>query len=150
MKTAEVDEIDKAIINEILEHAKIPLRDIAKKLNVSFVTVMHRIKRLEKEGIIKQYTALIDYDKIGYSVHVMIEVRIAKGKLFELEKKLATLSHVYAVYDTTGDFDAAIIGRFSSTRQMDNFLKKIQTFDFVERTNTKLILNTMKENSMKI
>lgn len=150
MKPIELDTIDTSIINEIVEHAKIPLRDIAKKLKVSFVTVMHRIKRLEKEGIIKQYTALIDYDKIGYGVHVMIEVRIAKGKLLELEKKLAMLSHVYAVYDTTGDFDAVIIGRFSSTRQMDNFLKKIQMFDFVERTNTKLILNTMKENSMKI
>ncbi|MBI3033517.1 Lrp/AsnC family transcriptional regulator [Candidatus Woesearchaeota archaeon] len=146
----ELDAIDKKIINSLLDNAKLPLRDIAKTLKVSFVTVMHRIKKLEKEGIIKQYTALIDYDKIGYGVHVLIEVRITKGKLLELEKKLATLPNVYAVYDTTGDFDTSIIGRFNSTRQMDNFLKKIQTFDFVERTNTKLILNTMKENSMKV
>ena len=133
-----------------MSNSKISLRELATKLKISFVTVMNRIKKLEKEGIIKQYTSKINYDKLGYGVSVLIEIRIAKGKLFELEKKIASSQNVYAVYDTTGEYDATILAKFKTTQQMDKFLKLIQTFDFVERTNTKLILNTIKEEQIKI
>ena len=137
----EIDEQDRKLINELNENSKIPLRELATKLGISFITVRNRIKRLEKEGIIESYTARVNYRKLGYDIQVLIEVRISKGKLFELEEKIARSPNVYAVYDTTGEFDATIIGRFKTTRAMDDFLKKIQTYDFVERTNTKLILN---------
>jgi len=146
----EIDEQDRKLINELNENAKIPLRELATKLGISFITVRNRIKRLEKEGIIERYTAKINYRKLGYDIQVLIEIRISKGKLIELEEKIAKAPNVYAVYDTTGGFDATIIGRFKTTRAMDDFLKKIQTYDFVERTNTKLILNTIKENSTKV
>jgi Lrp/AsnC family transcriptional regulator, regulator for asnA, asnC and gidA len=80
----------------------------------------------------------------------MIEVRISKGKLFELERRMARHQNIYAVYDTTGDFDTVLLGRFKSTRLMDKFLKEIQTYDFVERTHTNIILNTIKEDMMRI
>jgi len=145
-----IDMLDEKIINELTENAKIPLRKLAHKLKVSFVTVMNRIKKMEKEGIIEKYIAKINYEKLGYDVHVCIDVRISKGKLLELEKKIASNPNIYLVYDTTGGFDATVIGLFRSTRVMDAFLKKIQTYDFVERTNTKLILNTIKEEQIKI
>lgn len=146
----ELDKYDESIINELVDNAKIHLRDIAKKLNISFVTVMNRIKRLEENGIIKGYTSKINYDTLGYGVNVLIEIRISKGKLFELEKRIAKNPNVYAVYDTTGEFDATIFARFRTTRAMDDFLKKIQTFDFVERTNTKLVLNIIKEEQVRL
>lgn len=145
-----IDKTDEKIINELIGNAKIPLREIASKLKISFVTVMNRIKKLGKEGIIKQYSAKINYDKLGYGVNVLIEIRIAKGKLFELEKKIASSPNVYAVYDTTGEYDATVLAKFKTTAAMDKFLKLIQTFDFVERTNTKLVLNTIKEEQIKI
>ena len=109
---------------------------------------MNHLNRLEKEGIIKKYTAKLDYEKIGYDVEVMIDIRISKGKLFEVEKKISAHPNVFAVYDTTGSFDAVVLARFPSRRKMDSFLKKIQTYDFVERTETKLILRTMKEENI--
>ena len=111
---------------------------------------MHRLNRLEKESILKKYTAKIDYEKIGYDVEVMIEIRISKGRLLDVEKKIAVHPNVFAVYDVTGAFDAVILARFRNRRQMDNFLKKIQTYEFVERTETKLILKTIKEDSIVI
>lgn len=146
----EIDTIDEKIINELTKNSKITVRELGKRIGVSFVTVMKRTRRLEKEGIIQKYTAKIDYEKLGYGIHVVIEVRISKGKLFELEKKIALHPNIHTVYDTTGGFDAIVIGRFKSTRSMDSLLKKLQTFDFVERTNTKLILNTVKEDQIKI
>lgn len=145
-----IDMIDEKILNALLTNAKMPLRDLAKTVGVSFVTVMNRIKRLEQEKIIRGYIPLVDYEKLGHGIHVLIDIQIAKGKLIELEKKIAQHPNVCAVYDTTGNFDAALFAKFKSTREMDAFLKKIQTYDFVERTNTRLILHTMKETQIRL
>ena len=145
-----LNETDKKILNILVDNSRLSLRQIAKKANVSVATVMHHIKRLEKDGIIKKYTTKIDYEKTGYDIEVIIEVRISKGKLFEVEKKIAMHPNVFAVYDITGAFDALVLARFPTRRQMDNFLKKLQTYEFVERTETKLILNTIKDESIEI
>jgi len=144
----ELDNVDKEIINTLITDSTLSYREIAKKVKVSVATVMNRVNKLKKEGIIKRYTTIIDYEKIGFDVEVLVEIRISKGKLFQVEKEIATHKNVFAVYDLTGDFDAAILARFKNRRQMDNFLKKIQTYDFVERTNTRLILNTIKEKQI--
>ena len=146
----DLDYTETSIINELIRDAKAPLRKLAVALGVSFVTVMNRIRKLEKAGIITKYSANIDFEKLGYGVHVIIDVKISKGKLFELEKKLAKQPDVYAVYDTTGEFDATLLALFKSTRALDAFVKKIQTWDFVERTSTKLILNTIKEDQIRV
>lgn len=145
---AEIEGIDKKILNILVENSRLSLRQISKKIKVSAATVMHRIRKLEKSGAIKKYTTKLDYEKIGYDVEVMIEIRVSKGKLFEVERKIAAHPNVFAVYDVTGAFDAVILARFPTRRQMDNFLKKLQTYEFVERTETKLILNTIKEEDV--
>jgi len=143
-----LDELDKEIINSLLIDSRQSYRKLAKKLKVSVATIMHRVNKLEKEDIIKKYTAKINYEKLGYDIEVLIDIKISKGKLFLVEKKIASNPNVFAVYDTTGADDAVILARFPNRRKMDNFLKKIQTYDFVERTHTKLILNTIKEDQM--
>lgn len=145
-----LEEIDKKILNVVVNNSRLSLRQIAKKVNVSVATVMHHLKNLEEERIIKEYTAKLDYEKVGYDIEVMIEIRISKGKLFEVEKKIASSQNVFAIYDITGTFDAVILARFHTRRQMDTFLKKIQTYDFVERTETKLVLNTIKEENVEV
>lgn len=103
------------------------------------------MRSLEKDGIIKGYTALVDYDKLGYDIDVIINIKVSKGKLLQVEAKIAASENIVAVYDVTGDYDAVVIGKFSNRRSLDAFLKKIQTYEFVERTNTVVILNTIKE-----
>ena len=146
----EIDDTDKKILGVLQDNAKLSYRQICKKVGVSVATVMHRVKKLEQSGIIKKYSALLDYDRLGYDVPVMIGIRVAKGKLFNVENKIATHPNVFAVYDKTGDFDSTIIARFKNRKSMDAFLKKIQTYDFIERTETQLILNTIKEEGTKL
>ena len=143
-----LEETDKKILNIIVENSRLSLRQIAKKAGVSVATVMHHIKALEKEGIIRKYTAKLDYEKMGYDVEVMIEIRVSKGRLLDVEKKIAMDPNVFAVYDVTGAFDVLVLARFPTRRKMDNFLKRIQTYEFVERTETRLILRTMKEENI--
>ncbi|MBI2656931.1 Lrp/AsnC family transcriptional regulator [Candidatus Woesearchaeota archaeon] len=146
----QLEETDERILNVIIGNSRLSLREIARKVHVSVATVMHHIKRMEKEGIIKNYTAKLDYEKAGYDVEVIIEIRISKGKLFDVEKKIAMHPNVFAVYDITGAFDAVVLARFKTRRLMDNFLKKLQTYEFVERTETKLVLNTIKEENIGV
>ena len=145
-----IDNTDRKILEVIIDNSRLSLRQIAKKSQISVATAMHRLKKLENDGIIRKYTTKIDYEKAGYDVEVMIEIRISKGKLFDVEKKIASNPNVFAIYDVTGSFDAVVLARFRTRRQMDNFLKRLQTYEFVERTETKLILNTIKEEFIKV
>lgn len=143
-----LDDLDKKIINHLLFQGRDSYRQIAKELHVSTATIMHRMKTLQ--SVVKKVGAQLNYDLLGFDVSVIINIQIAKGRLFDVEKKIATHESVQAVYDVTGDYDAVILARFKNTKQMDKFLKQIQTYDFVERTMTQIILNTMKEESLRI
>ncbi|MFH0898227.1 MAG: Lrp/AsnC family transcriptional regulator [bacterium] len=145
-----IDEKDKKILSELMQNSRQSYREIAKKVELSTATVMHRVDELEKNGIIKKYTAHVDYEKLGFDVQVLIDLRVSKGKLFEVEKKIAKHPNISAVYDTTGEFDVTLVAKFKNRRAMDSFLKTIQTYEFVERTNTKLILNIIKESGVQI
>jgi len=142
-----IDKKDLKIMNILLENADSSYRQIAKRTGVSLGTVMNRMKKLKENKIIKKSTILIDYEKVGYSIGVLIDVRVSKGKLFEVEKAIARHPNVFAVYDITGDFDVSIVAKFPSREDLDHFIKEIQKMEFVERTHTKLILNYIKEES---
>ena len=143
------DETDGKILDALLEDSRLSYRQLAAKAGVSVATAMNRVKRLEKEGVIKGYTAVLDYEKLGYDIDAVISLNISKGKLFEVENRIATNPAVAAVFDVTGDFDSTIIAKFRNRRALDAFLKKIQTYDFVEETNTVLILNTIKNSQIR-
>src|SRR3989344_11175 len=146
----ETDKTDIEILRVLEKNSRLSLRKIAKKVGVSVATVMHRLNRLEKESVIRGYTALLDYDKLGFELQAIISVDVSKGKLFEVEKKIATDPSVHAVYDITGHFDVVVVARFKTRKSLDTFVKKIQTYDFVEKTETAIVLNTIKEDPMGI
>ncbi len=150
MKKIKLDNLDKKIINLLLLNSTLSYREISAHVKSSAATVMNRVKRLQREGVIKAYTLSIDYEKVGYDIEALIEVRISKGKLFRVEKEIANHKNVFAVYDLTGDFDAVILARFKNRRELDTFIKKIQTYEFIERTNTRIILNTIKEKQIGV
>ncbi len=145
-----MDKTDFAIINALEDNARLSLRKIAKEVGVSTATVMHRLNRLGAEKAIRSYSALPDYDRLGYNMQAIIDVIVSKGKLFQVEKKIAAHPNVAAVYDITGHFDVMVIAYFKTRRGLDEFVKKIQTYDFVEKTETRIILNTIKEGPIRV
>ncbi len=147
---ATLDARDYKILNLLLEQGRFSYREIAKKAGMSVVTVINRVRELEKRKIIKNFSVNLDYEQAGYDIQAVISLRIARGKLFEVEQRIAVHPNVSAVYDTTGNFDSLVIARFKNRRGLDAFLKKIQTYDFVERTDTRLVLNTITERSIAV
>ncbi|MGA1792336.1 MAG: Lrp/AsnC family transcriptional regulator [Thermoplasmatota archaeon] len=145
-----MDRTDLEIIAHLQRHGRDSYREIAKTLGIAPATVMKRVKELETDGVIKGYTVEVDYDRLGFEIHVIIDVRVAKGKLQQIEKKIAKDPNVMMVFDNTGPFDATVVARFRNRGGLDRFIKRLQTYDFVERTETKLILNTIKDEGLRM
>ena len=145
-KILELNEIDIKILQGLLEDARFSSRQIAKKVGVSVGTVLARIKKMEHEGIIKRYAALLDHEKLGYELTVVTEITVSKGKLVETEKEIAKIPNVCSVYDVTGLTDAVIIAKFKGREDLGQFTKRLLALPYIERTNTHVVLSTVKED----
>src|SRR5437899_4208519 len=128
-----LDDLDKKILHWYLIDARLSYRELAHKLGVSTTTVQSRSAKLEKAGIIRGYSAMFDHDKIGFQLTAITEVSVAKGKLLELEKEVAKMPQVVAVYDVTGITDAMVIAKFKSREELSKF--KGAVGDAFRRTN---------------
>jgi len=141
-----LDDIDRRLLRELLKDSKRSYRELAKSIGVSAATVINHIQRLESAGVITGYTVRLDHERIGYELTVITEITVSKGKLLETEEEIAKIPNVCAVYDVTGLTDAMIIAKFKSRRNLSNFTKKLLAMPYVERTNTHVVLTTMKED----
>jgi DNA-binding Lrp family transcriptional regulator len=143
--TVQLDEVDKAILRELISNARLSFREIARRIGVSTATVANKVRRMEEEGVIRGYTAIVDAEKLGYDIVAVIEVVISKGKVANVEEEIAKAPNVQAVYDVTGESDAIIVARFKSRAELSNFVKKLLSMEYVERTITHVVLNVKKE-----
>ena len=139
------DETDLDILKLLQKDARLSYRSIAEKLKIAAGTVHNRVKKLDKEGIIKGYSVVLDYEKLGYQLTALTLVRVRGGKLLEVEQQIAQHNPVMAVYDITGEYDIAVISRFSSRNDLDKFIKDVLVIPDIERTNTSIVLNVRKE-----
>lgn len=142
----EFDEIDKKILRNLLVDARLSARQLALKLGMSTVTVLSRIKKLEKQKIVKGYTALIDHEKLGYHLTAVIEVIAKKDKIVQVEEDIAKIENVCGVYDVTGNTDTLIIAKFKDREELSKFVKGLSAVPNVENTITHVVLNTVKED----
>ena len=141
-----MDDTDKKIIAEYLKDARVSYREVAKRLQLAVGTVLTRTKKLENDGIIESYSAVLNHDKLGYEIIAISEITVSKGKLIEVENAIAKLSPTCAVYDVTGENDVIIVSKFKSREEMSDFTKKLLSMSNVERTNSRIVLNTIKED----
>ncbi len=142
----ELDETDVKILKVLLSDSRLSSRQIAKQCDISIGTVLSRIRKMEDESIITGYTALLDQEKLGYELTVVTEITVSKGRLLEMENEIARIPNVCCVYDLTGLADAAIIAKFKNREDLSKFTKKLLSLPFVERTNTHVVLTTVKED----
>ncbi len=139
-----MDELDEKILDILNEDARKSYREIARKLNVSLTTVSNRIKRLEEDKVIERYIPLINQEKMGYDLTAVINVKISHGKLLEVQERISKDKHVSGVYDITGEWDSLIIAHFKDRRDLNGFIKGVLSIDNVEKTNTQIVLNIVK------
>lgn len=139
------DELDFDIIRALNKSARQSYRELARRLTVSIATVSNRIKRLEAEGIIRGYFPDVDLERLGYDLQVVIGVRISHGRLIDVQKKLSKHPNVYGVYDITGDWDSIVLAKFRNRTELNAFIKRLVAMEHIERTNTQVVLNIVKD-----
>jgi DNA-binding Lrp family transcriptional regulator len=140
-----MDKLDMKIVRLLNKNARSSFRQMAKELKVSMSTISNRIKSMENEGVIKGYIPVLDPQKVGYDLLVMIGVRISKGRLIDVQNQISRHEGVFAVYDITGEWDSIVIARFKNREELSSFIKWVLGVEYVERTNTQIVLNVVKD-----
>ena len=141
-----IDDLSKKILRLLSTNSRLSFRQIASVLGISVGTVIERIKKLKSNRVIESYTLKLNHEKLGYTLAAAIEITVSKGKLIEVEKIVAKNPKVCAVYDITGLTDALIIAKFKNRKELNDFVKSLLASPYIVRTNTHLILNTVKED----
>ncbi|HEX9907329.1 MAG TPA: Lrp/AsnC family transcriptional regulator [Thermoplasmata archaeon] len=142
---AEVDDLDIDILRSLNENSRKSFRDIAKELHVSLTTVSNRVRNMEKSGVIQGYMPIIDPAKLGYDIMVVIGIKVIHGRILETERDIAKDPAIFAVFDSTGEWDAIIMARFKNRVELNTFVKKVLDHENVERTYTQVVLNVTKD-----
>ncbi|MAK33304.1 MAG: AsnC family transcriptional regulator [Acidiferrobacter sp.] len=140
-----MDDVDRRILKVLEADARTSLRKIAEEVGVALGTVSNRVRRLESLGVIRGYTVLLDPDKSGWGLSVVIGLRIQKGRMINIQEKIAKDHRVYGVYDVTGDYDSMVLARAKERDDLDDLIKRVASMEGIERSVTHLVLNTVKE-----
>ena len=141
-----INEVDLRILSLLQEDCRLSFNKVASKLGISVGTAFNHIKSLEKKGIIKGYTAIVDSGKLGYSLTAIIMIQAEGAHLVDIEEEIAKTANVVAVYDITGDYDAAVIAKFKDRASLSIFIKNLLAIPHIKRTVTNITLNVIKED----
>jgi Lrp/AsnC family transcriptional regulator, leucine-responsive regulatory protein len=145
----ELDDKDQKILDVLTQNSKLSTQKIAKRLNIPITTVHNRIKKLEKEGFIKNYTVSLDYGKLGKGVtaFVLITVdykllKITKGTQTDLAKRIKAFPTVDETCIVAGGTDIIIKVRAKDIAELSQFVTKdLRNMDGVEKTETVVVLS---------
>ena len=103
-----LDRIDILILRELQKDAKLTTKELAARVNLSPSPVFERQKRLEKEGYIKRYVAVVDPIKVGNGIMVLCNVRL-KHHSTEYSQQftsvIAVIDQVVECFNTSGEYD---------------------------------------------
>ena len=106
-----LDKTDRKILNALQENAKLTTKELADKVNLSTSPSFERQKRLEREGYIQKYVALVDSHKVGNSIIMWCNIRLKQHThdyIQEFMDAVQTIDEITDCYNTSGDFDFLI------------------------------------------
>ncbi|MFB6128806.1 MAG: HTH-type transcriptional regulator Lrp [Halorhabdus sp.] len=140
------ENLDRKLINKLLDDGRASLRSLADELDVSVTTVSNHLSTLEDEGTIEGYTPKVDYGKIGYDVTAILQLKVEGSALPEVTDSLRGHEQMISVYEVTGDYDIIAIGKFADTDDMNAEIKSLLTDPEILESNTSVVLNAAVEH----
>lgn len=127
------------------ENARKSFREVAKEVGTSTTAIYNNVKKMEKRGLLQGYVPAVDEELLGFTLTVIIAMRISQGKLFNVYDKIINYPEVREIYDLTGEWDAILVCFFQTRRDLDNFLKTKLNLPHIERVTTHVVLNVIKD-----
>jgi DNA-binding Lrp family transcriptional regulator len=145
--TPELDEVDRAILRRLQEDARISFKEIAKETGTSEATIFVRVKKLQKNGVIKGFRAIVNPEPLGKNVTAFALVKAEPRSYPKMLSQLANLDDIYELYDVTGAYYSIIKVRTDTSEQLAKLLDKIGEIEGVAGTETVMVLRTIKEET---
>ncbi|RMZ60164.1 Lrp/AsnC family transcriptional regulator [Chryseobacterium nematophagum] len=145
------DEKDSSILRLLQKDAKLSVREIAAKINLSPTPTHERIKRMEKLGIIKEYATIIDRKKINKGIMVICMIALNahnKKTATEFIEEVVKLKEVIEFYNISGEFDFMLkILAPNMDDFHDFFINKLSEIEGIGQTKSIFVMNSIKETT---
>ncbi len=145
------DELDVAILEELQVNGRISVADLARKIHLSQPAIHNRIRRLERQGVIRQYVALLDREMVGYDLLCFVQISFqahSHAQMNALHEAISQMPQVLECFRLIGSFDLmlkiAVPDRKALDQFVDGHLAKVAG---VDRIQTSLVLNEVKSTT---
>ncbi|WP_026709549.1 Lrp/AsnC family transcriptional regulator [Flavobacterium frigidarium] len=146
-----LDATDIQILKHLQEDAYINIKDLAGKLFLTATPVYERIKRLEKEGYIMKYVALLDKQKMNLGMIVFCNVRLkehARNVGSNFVKDIVALPEIIESYNIAGDYDFMLKILVKDMASYQDFvMNKLSTIENIGNTQTIFVMGEIKHST---
>lgn len=147
-----IDGIDKIILRQLMEDARKPILEIARKVGISGAAIHQRLRKLEKSGLIAGSKFIIDPKILGYNTMAFVGIYLDRAMSNpKAVKQLEDIPEVIECHYTTGNWSIFIKILCKNNEHLMHLLnKKIQAIEGVSRTETFISLNQQIERQIKV
>ena len=143
-----IDKTDKKILSFLQKDSKITTKELSIYLNLSSTAVYERIKKLEKNGVIESYIAVINKEKVEKAFVVFCQIKLIQHKhefVMKFEREVIKFDEVLECYNVSGDYDYILKVTVKNMNAYHEFLNnKLTTLDHISSAHSTFILNVVK------
>jgi len=132
------------IIKALQANARKPIIKLAREVGANEATVRRRINKLLKEGIIKRFTIVLDYHKLGRIIKAFIGLRVQPAKLREIVDHLSKHPDIQVLYRTSGDTDIFAEVIFEQMEDLNEFLEEELRLEGILGTIVTIVIGPYK------
>ena len=141
-----MDNLDLKILKALKNNARLTSSAISEEIGLSVSAVIERMKKMENSGLIRGYTVDIDQNIMGNNMVALMEVCLKHPDYYEGFVELVKKNNsIAACYYQTGEFDFVLRIVTDSTEGLDEVYKDVKGYEGVEKTETHIVLRTLKE-----
>ena len=146
-----LDATDKKILNLLQQNSKANIKEIALKIGLTQTPTYERIKRLEKDGVIKNYIAVLDKEKVGFTIEVFCQVTLlvhSKDMITRFENAINKLDEVMECFHVAGNYDYLLKIIVKDMNCYQAFLKnKLSVLDSVANVQSTFVMSSTKDST---
>lgn len=146
-----LDTIDRKLLRELQRNSKITNTELAKLVNLSPTPCLERVKRLQEQGYIERYTAILNPDKLGYNLLAFIEITLDRTNRNVFDEFAVFVKQIDAIQEChmiAGGFDYLVKARFKTMKEYRQFLgTTFGNHTAILSTKTYVVMESVKENS---
>ena len=141
-----MDDVDRQIVALLRANARSSFQAIGQRVSLSAPAVKRRVDRLEADGVLRTYTAVVAAAALGWPTHAVVAL-YCEGRMAAAEVRAAVASHpeVSAAYTVAGEASAIIHVRARDTAHLEETLERIRGTEGIMRTQTQVVLSTLFE-----